>query len=54
MAKGKLHPLWYSEFLPINFLCSSVFAGLSMLIVRDHQPSGVRLPDRLQASTRLR
>jgi Ni/Fe-hydrogenase subunit HybB-like protein len=33
MAKGKLHPLWYSEFLPINFLCSSVFAGLSMLIV---------------------
>ncbi len=33
MAKGKLHPLWYSEFLPINFLCSSVFAGLSMVIV---------------------
>jgi Ni/Fe-hydrogenase subunit HybB-like protein len=33
MAKGKLHPLWYSEFLPVNFLCSSVFAGLSMVIV---------------------
>jgi Ni/Fe-hydrogenase subunit HybB-like protein len=33
MAKGKVHPLWYSEFIPILFLVSSVFAGLSMVIM---------------------
>ena len=32
LAKGKIHPLWYSEFIPILFLVSSVFAGLSMVI----------------------
>jgi Ni/Fe-hydrogenase subunit HybB-like protein len=33
MAKPKLHPLWYSEFIPILFFVSSIFAGLSMVIV---------------------
>jgi Ni/Fe-hydrogenase subunit HybB-like protein len=33
MAKGKIHPLWYSEFIPMLFLVSSVFAGLSMVIL---------------------
>ena len=33
MAKAKLHPLWYTEFLPILFFVSSIFAGLSMVIV---------------------
>jgi Ni/Fe-hydrogenase subunit HybB-like protein len=32
MAKEKIHPLWYSEFIPLLFLISSVFAGLSMVI----------------------
>ncbi len=32
MAKEKIHPLWYSEFIPIMFLVSSIFAGLSMVI----------------------
>lgn len=32
MAKDKIHPLWYSEFIPILFFISSVFAGLSMVI----------------------
>lgn len=32
MAKDKIHPLWYSEFIPIMFFISSVFAGLSMVI----------------------
>ncbi len=32
MAKEKIHPLWYSEFIPLLFLMSSVFAGLSMVI----------------------
>ncbi len=32
MAKEKIHPLWYSEFIPILFFISSIFAGLSMVI----------------------
>jgi Ni/Fe-hydrogenase subunit HybB-like protein len=32
MAKEKIHPLWYSEFIPVLFLVSSIFAGLSMVI----------------------
>ncbi|MEI8049690.1 MAG: NrfD/PsrC family molybdoenzyme membrane anchor subunit [Bacteroidota bacterium] len=32
MAKEKIHPLWYSEFIPIMFFISSIFAGLSMVI----------------------
>ena len=33
MAKPKIHPLWYSEFIPILFFISSIFAGLSLVIV---------------------
>ena len=33
MAKGKIHPLWYTEFIPILFFVSSIFAGLSMIII---------------------
>ncbi len=32
MAKPKIHPLWYSEFIPILFFVSSIYAGLSMII----------------------
>jgi Ni/Fe-hydrogenase subunit HybB-like protein len=32
MAKEKIHPLWYSEFIPIMYFVSSIFAGLSMVI----------------------
>jgi len=32
MAKGKIHPLWYSEFLPVMFFISSIYAGLSLVI----------------------
>jgi Ni/Fe-hydrogenase subunit HybB-like protein len=32
MSKEKIHPLWYSEFIPILFFVSSIFAGLSMVI----------------------
>jgi Ni/Fe-hydrogenase subunit HybB-like protein len=32
MAKEKIHPLWYSEFIPVLFFVSSIFAGLSMVI----------------------
>ena len=33
MAKSKIHPLWYSEFIPILFFLSSIFAGLSLVVV---------------------
>jgi Ni/Fe-hydrogenase subunit HybB-like protein len=32
IAPSKLHPLWYSAYLPIYFFVSSIFAGLSMVI----------------------
>jgi len=32
MAKDKINPLWYSEFIPILFFVSSIFAGLSLVI----------------------
>ena len=32
MAKEKIHPLWYTEFIPVLFFVSSIFAGLSMVI----------------------
>lgn len=32
LSPGKLHPLWYSEFVPLFFLISSIFAGLSVII----------------------
>lgn len=32
MAKDKIFPLWYSEFIPILFFVSSIFAGLSLVI----------------------
>ncbi len=35
MAKPKIHPLWYSEFIPILFFVSSIFAGLSLVIVAE-------------------
>jgi Ni/Fe-hydrogenase subunit HybB-like protein len=33
MAPTKIHPLWYSEFIPIQFFVSSVYAGLAMIII---------------------
>ncbi len=32
MAPTKLHPLWYSPFIPLFFFVSSIVAGLSMVI----------------------
>lgn len=33
LAPTKLHPLWYSPYIPVFFYVSSITAGLSMLIV---------------------
>ncbi len=32
IAPSKMHPLWYSSFLPVFFFISSMFAGMSMVI----------------------
>lgn len=32
MAKSKIHPLWFTDFIPILYFVSSVFAGLSLVI----------------------
>jgi Ni/Fe-hydrogenase subunit HybB-like protein len=33
LAPHRLHPLWYTPFVPIHFFVSAVIAGLSMVIV---------------------
>ena len=33
MGQPNIHPLWYTEFIPMLFFVSSIFAGLSMVIV---------------------
>ena len=33
LAPGKLHPLWYSEYLPHLFLSSSIYAAFAMVII---------------------
>ena len=32
IAPSKLHPLWYSQYLPVFFFVSSIAAGMSMVI----------------------
>lgn len=33
MAPAKVHPLWYSSFIPVLFFISAIAAGLSMVIM---------------------
>lgn len=33
VAPTKVHPLWYSTLLPLFFLISAIFAGISMVII---------------------
>ncbi len=33
IAPAKLHPLWYTPYVPLLFFVSSIYAGLSMIIV---------------------
>ncbi|MDI6714649.1 MAG: polysulfide reductase NrfD [Thermodesulfovibrio sp.] len=33
VAPTKIHPLWYSSMLPLFFLISALFAGISMVII---------------------
>ncbi|MFZ5905786.1 MAG: NrfD/PsrC family molybdoenzyme membrane anchor subunit [Nitrospirota bacterium] len=41
IAPAKLHPLWYSMFLPVFFLLSAIFAGIAMVIVESTITHGV-------------
>lgn len=53
MARDKIHPLWYSEFIPIVFFVSSIFAGLSMVIFEgsiSHKVFRQRVGRKLRAS----
>ena len=36
IVPGKLHPLWYSAWLPVHFFISCVAAGLSMIIFESY------------------
>jgi Ni/Fe-hydrogenase subunit HybB-like protein len=33
LAPGKLHPLWYTPYLPVLFFVSAIFCGLSVIIL---------------------
>jgi Ni/Fe-hydrogenase subunit HybB-like protein len=49
IAPAKVHPLWYSPYLPLLFLVSSIYAGLSMIIV---ESTVIRrwMPERMDAA----
>lgn len=46
MAPTKLHPLWYSPYIPVFFFVSSISAGLSMVLV-ESSLSTRAFPDQL-------
>jgi Ni/Fe-hydrogenase subunit HybB-like protein len=53
MARDKIHPLWYSEFIPLLFLVSSIFAGLALVIFEGsitHKVFHHRVGTRLRSS----
>jgi Ni/Fe-hydrogenase subunit HybB-like protein len=53
MARDKIHPLWYTEFIPFLFLVSSIFAGLSLVIFEGsitHRVFHHRVGERLRRS----
>ena len=33
LAPAKIHPLWYTEYIPVLFIVSSIFAGMSIVII---------------------
>jgi Ni/Fe-hydrogenase subunit HybB-like protein len=53
MARDKIHPLWYTEFIPLLFFVSSIFAGLSLVIIESsisHKVFKDQIPDDHHAS----
>jgi Ni/Fe-hydrogenase subunit HybB-like protein len=57
LAPGKLHPLWYSPYLPVLFFVSAIFCGLSVVVLESTviyrlmpqrvEPANYRVIDRL-------
>ncbi len=48
IAPSKLHPLWYSNYLPVYFFITSIIAGLSMVIFESamsHRYLGHKMDD---------
>lgn len=57
IAPTKIHPLWYSSLLPVYFLISAIFAGISMVIIESaisHKTFKERLKDFNQSEFDLR
>lgn len=57
VAPTKIHPLWYSSLLPLYFLISALFAGISMVIIESaisHKTFKERLKDFNQSEFNLR
>lgn len=53
LAPSKIHPLWYSHNIPVMFFVSSIFAGLSMVIIEStftHRVFKDRIGHELHAS----
>lgn len=53
LAPAKIHPLWYSHYIPVLFFVSSIFAGLSMVIIEStftHRIFHDRIGSTLRAS----
>jgi formate-dependent nitrite reductase membrane component NrfD len=53
LAPAKIHPLWYSHYIPVAFFVSSIFAGLSMVIIEStftHKIFHDKIGNRLRAS----
>jgi len=50
MAKGKIHPLWWSEFTPVLFFLQSIFGGIAMVIFEGsitHRVFSYRIPEEI-------
>jgi Ni/Fe-hydrogenase subunit HybB-like protein len=46
LAPSKVHPLWYSHNIPVMFFVSSIFAGISMVMIESfftHKPFQSRM-----------
>jgi len=53
LAPSKIHPLWYSHNIPVMFFVSSIFAGISMVMIESfftHRAFGSRMGREIHAN----
>jgi len=53
LAPSKVHPLWYSNNIPVMFFVSSIFAGISMVMIESfftHKPFQARMGHEIHAN----